>query len=87
MIKLRLEHKGFLSFIVNFVTQAAEKIIKSLDQVRIRLILQLIIEISRVLQKLRKNFHGTAILRSFVLSLLGALSVIAKMKNVCNVTG
>ena len=85
MIKLRLEHKGFLSFIVNFVTQAAEKIIKSLDQVRIRLILQLIIEISRVLQKLRKNFHGTAILRSFVLSLLGALSVIAKMKNVCNV--
>ena len=87
MIKLRLEHKGFLSFIVNFVTQAAEKIIKSLDQVRIRLILQLIIEISRVLQKLRKNFHGTAILRSFVLSLLGALSVIAKMKNVCNVIG
>ena len=87
MIKLRLERKGFLSFIVNFVTQAAEKIIKSLDQVRIRLILQLIIEISRVLQKLRKNFHGTAILRSFVLSLLGALSVIAKMKNVCNVTG
>ena len=85
MIKSRLEHKGFLSFIVNFVTQAAEKIIKSLDQVRIRLILQLIIEISRVLQKLRKNFHGTAILRSFVLSLLGALSVIAKMKNVCNV--
>ena len=61
--------------------------IKSLDQVRIRLILQLIIEISRVLQKLRKNFHGTAILRSFVLSLLGALSVIAKMKNVCNVIG
>ena len=87
MIKLRLEHKGFLSFIVNFVTQAAEKIRKSLDQVRIRLILQLIIEISRVLQKLRKNFHGTAILRSFVLSLLGALSVIAKMKNVCNVIG
>ena len=87
MIKSRLEHKGFLSFIVNFVTQAAEKIIKSLDQVRIRLILQLIIEISRVLQKLRKNFHGTAILRSFVLSLLGALSVIAKMKNVCNVIG
>ena len=87
MIKLRLEHKDFLSFIVNFVTQAAEKIIKSLDQVRIRLILQLIIEISRVLQKLRKNFHGTAILRSFVLSLLGALSVIAKMKNVCNVIG
>ena len=87
MIKLRLERKGFLSFIVNFVTQAAEKIIKSLDQVRIRLILQLIIEISRVLQKLRKNFHGTAILRSFVLSLLGALSVIAKMKNVCNVIG
>ena len=87
MIKLRLEHKGFLSFIVTFVTQAAEKIIKSLDQVRIRLILQLIIEISRVLQKLRKNFHGTAILRSFVLSLLGALSVIAKMKNVCNVIG
>ena len=42
---------------------------QSLDQVKMRLILQLINDISRVLQKLLKYFNGTAISTFFVLLL------------------
>ena len=41
-----------------------------------RLILQLIHDISRVLQKLRKYFNGTAILTSFIFPAAGAFHVI-----------
>ena len=42
--------------------------LKPTDQVRIKLISQLIKGISRVLQKLLKYFSGTALLTSFVLA-------------------
>ena len=67
LIKLRLEDKVFLSVIVNFVFLGAEEIKQFSDQVKIRLISQLIKGISRVFHKFHKYFNGTAILTSFVL--------------------
>ena len=46
------------------------------DQVKMRLISQLINVISRVLQKLFKYFNGTTISKSFVLPLLEVFPVI-----------
>ena len=46
------------------------------DHVKLRLISQFIVDISRVLQKLLKYFNGTAILTSFVLPLSVFLSII-----------
>ena len=51
-------------------------ITKVYEQVKIRLISQLIKRILRVLQKLLKYFNGTAILTSFVLPLAGYFPVI-----------
>ena len=46
------------------------------DHVKLRLISQFIVDISRVLQKLLKYFNGTAILTSFVLPLSVFLSIV-----------
>ena len=46
------------------------------DHVKLRLISQFIVDISRVLQKLLKYFNGTAVLTSFVLPLSVFLSII-----------
>ena len=56
-----------MSVIASFVSPVAEEIIQSSDQVRMRLISQLIKGISRVLQKLLKYFNGTDISTSVVL--------------------
>ena len=53
--------------ILNSVIPTAEEIIHFIDQVKSRLISQLINGISRVLQNLLKYFNETAILTSFVL--------------------
>ena len=52
-----------------------KEIIQSSDQVKMRLILQLINGILRLLQKLLKYFHGTAFLTSFVLLSAGGFPV------------
>ena len=73
---------SFVSVIVNFRTWSAIglSIIKHLlDQVRIRLILQLLNGFSRVLQKFFKYFNGDLILTFFVSlfsSILAAISVL-----------
>ena len=59
----------------NFVSPVVEKIIKSSDQVTMRLNLQLDKKISRVL-KLLKYFNDGAILSSFKLPFTGFLRVI-----------
>ena len=46
------------------------------DHVKLRLISQFIVDISRVLQKLLKYFNGTAVLTSFVLPLSVFLYII-----------
>ena len=70
LIKLQLEHKSFVSVIANVVSwfAAALDITHSAEQVRMRLISQLINCISRVLQKLLKCFNGTIIWTAFVAS-------------------
>ena len=60
--------------ISNFVASVTLEITQSTDQVRIRLLSQLIKQISRVLQKLLKYFTSTAILTSFALSAAGSFS-------------
>ena len=62
-----------MSVVSNSVIPTAEKITHFLDQVKSRLISQLINGISRVVQKLLKYFNGTAILTSFVLPPAGVL--------------
>ena len=54
LTKLQPEHKVFVLVIANFVAPIAEEITQSADQVRMRLISQLIKTISRVSQKLLK---------------------------------
>ena len=68
--------QSFVSIIANFVAPVAEEIIQSLDQIRMRLILQLIKGISRLLRKLMKYFNRIAILTCFVLALLGVLPAV-----------
>ena len=60
----------------NFVAPVAEEITQFSDQVKIRLIWQLINGISRVLQKLLKYFNGTGISIFFRLLLAGVFPVI-----------
>ena len=62
-----------MSVVSNSVIPTAEEITHFLDQVKSRLISQLINGISRVVQKLLKYFNGTAILISFVLPPAGVL--------------
>ena len=62
-----------MSVVSNSVIPTAEEITHFLDQVKFRLISQLINGISRVVQKLLKYFNGTAILTSFVLPPAGVL--------------
>ena len=61
----------FISVITN--VPAPVQLVKMLlnDQIKMRLALQLISGISRVLQKLLKHFNSTAISTSFELPLLG----------------
>ena len=66
MIKLEHEGKVFVSIILNFVSPVAEKIRQSSDEVKMRLISQLVNGISKVPQKLPKDFNGTTISTSFV---------------------
>ena len=63
-------------FCANFVSPVAEEIIQSLNQVRLRLISQLIRDISRDLQKLRKHFNGIAFLTFFALPSARVFSII-----------
>ena len=65
-----------MSVILNFVVSITEEITESLDQVKMRLILQLINGISRVFQILFKYFNGIAISTSFALPGAGVFPVI-----------
>ena len=65
-----------VSVILNFVVQVAEQITQSSDQVKRRLIAQLTNDISRALQKLVKDFSGTAISTFFVLPAAGVFPII-----------
>ena len=76
MIKLEHEGKVFVSIILNFVSPVAEEIRQSSDEVKMRLISQLINGISKVLQKLPKYFNGTTISTSFVSPAAGVFHVI-----------
>ena len=59
-----------------FVTPVAEEITQFSDEIKMRLISQLIKVISRVIQKLLRHLNGTAILTFCVLSLLRVLPVL-----------
>ena len=61
---------------MKFCVPVAEEITQFSDQVKMRLLSQLIKGISRVLQKLLKYFNGTAILTSSVLPSAGGFPVI-----------
>ena len=65
-----------LSVIANSVASVAEEIAQFLDQVKIRLISQLIHDILRAIQKLLKYFNGTDISKYFVLRSSGVFPVI-----------
>ena len=65
-----------LSVIANSVASVAEEITQFLDQVKIRLISQLINDILRAIQKLLKYFNGTDISKYFVLRSSGVFPVI-----------
>ena len=67
---------SFVSVILNFVFPVAVEITQFSDQVKMRLISQLINGISGVLQKLLKYFKGTAISTSFVFPAAGVFPVI-----------
>ena len=69
-IELQLKHK-FLYQLLHFFFPVAEEITQSVDQVKIRLISQLIKGISRILQILIKYFNSIAILTSFLLPAVG----------------
>ena len=72
-IKLQAEDKVLYCY---FVAPVAPRKTQSADQFRIRLISQLIKDISRVLQKLLQCFYGAAISKSFVLPARGFCTVI-----------
>ena len=59
--RVTTETRSFVLVTANFVAPVAAEITQSSDQVRIRLISQLIRNISRVLQKLLQYFDGTSI--------------------------
>ena len=61
---------------MNFVALVVEKTAQSSDQVKMRLISQLINDIAMVLQKLLEYFNDTAISTSFVLPAEGVFPVI-----------
>ena len=63
--------------ITNFLASIAAETTPSADQVRMRLILQLISGISRLIQKLLKYFNGTAISTSFTFPLFGLFPLIS----------
>ena len=65
-----------VTIIINSVASVAEEVAKFLDQVKIRLISQLINDILRVLQKLIKYFNGTDSSTFFVLRTSGSFPVI-----------
>ena len=65
-----------MSVILNSVISTAEEITHILDQVKSRLISQIINGNSRVFQKLLKYFNGTAILTSYVLPTVRVFPVI-----------
>ena len=65
-----------MSVILHSVISTAEEITRFLDQVKSRLISQLINGISRVLQELLKYSNGTAILTFFILLEAGVFPVI-----------
>ena len=65
-----------MSVIANFVFLVAEEIRQFSDQVIMRLILQLIKGISRVLEKLFKYFNATVTSTFFVLPSAGVFPVI-----------
>ena len=73
LIKLQQENISSVSVTGNFVAPVAEEI-TSADQVRMRLVSQLIKRILRVLQKSSKCFNSTATLTSFVLPSEGFFS-------------
>ena len=64
-----------MSVYLNFVIPTTEEITHFLDQVKSRVILQLIYGISRVLQKLLRYFNGAVILISFALPSAGVFLV------------
>ena len=66
--KITTRTRSVVSVIANFSTPAESVITQVDEQVRMRLVSQLIKGISRVLQKLLKYFNGTAISTSFALS-------------------
>ena len=61
---------------MNFVSQVAEEITQSSDQVKMRLTSQLINSISIILQDLLKYFNGAATWTSFVFLAAGFFPVI-----------
>ena len=63
------------SYDKNFVTSVLKERKQSSEQVKMRLILKIINDISRVLQKYFKYFNDFAILRSFVLPAAGMFPV------------
>ena len=65
-----------MELIANFPSPVELVIRQDVDQVKIRLISQLIKGILRVLQKLLKYFNSTAILTSFVLPTAGVFPFI-----------
>ena len=68
--------QSFVSVIANFIVPVAEEVTQSAEEVRMRLISQLIKGISRVLQRLLKYFNDTVISTFFVLLAAGGFSVI-----------
>ena len=81
LIKLQLGHNcKFVSVIENFPVPVGFVMTQVDDHVRIRLISQLIKDISRMLQKLLKYFNGATILTSFVLSAAGFFSVFFNLR-------
>ena len=75
MINLLLQHKVF-SLIANVAAPEELVTIQIDEHFKMRLISQLINDISRVIQKLLNCFNDTSISTSFLLSLLGVFAVI-----------
>ena len=74
-IKLQLQHK-ILYVIENFISTTTGEITQFSYQFNLRLILQVVKGVSRVLQKLLKYFNGTVSSTFFVLPATGAFPVI-----------
>ena len=73
LVKLLQEHKVLV--IANVLAPVELVITQFTNQVRMRLISQLIEDISRILKKLLMYFNSTATSTSFVLTLLGTFPV------------